>query len=50
MEPSVWVHVWALLLTRHVTLDKSPTSAVLPLPMSKWGKSLHPPLGRYDSL
>ena len=24
----------ALLLTRHVTLDKSPTSAAFPLPMS----------------
>ena len=38
MEPSVWVRVWALLLTRHVTLDKSPTSAVFPLPMSEMGK------------
>ena len=38
MEPSVWVRVWALLLTKHVTLDKSPTSAVFPLPMSEMGK------------
>lgn len=38
MEPFVWVRVWALLLTRHVTLEKSPTSVVFPLPMSEMGK------------
>lgn len=38
MEPFMRVCVWALPLTRHVTLGNSPTSVVFRLPMSEMGK------------